>query len=66
MVECRPDTRWRAERIVHCRSRRDGLFYFMRGTEMTAVKQEDLVQNIADAFQYISYYHPRDFIQALG
>ena len=33
---------------------------------MTAVKQEDLVQNIADAFQYISYYHPRDFIQALG
>ncbi|MDR3221140.1 MAG: fumarate hydratase [Candidatus Accumulibacter sp.] len=33
---------------------------------MTAIKQEDLIQSIADAFQYISYYHPRDFIEALG
>ncbi|MDR1934559.1 MAG: fumarate hydratase, partial [Candidatus Accumulibacter sp.] len=33
---------------------------------MTAIKQEDLIQSIADAFQYISYYHPRDFIKALG
>jgi fumarate hydratase class I len=27
---------------------------------MTAIKQEDLIQSIADAFQYISYYHPLD------
>lgn len=33
---------------------------------MTAIKQEDLIQSIADAFQYISYYHPLDFIKALG
>ena len=33
---------------------------------MTAIKQEDLIQSIADAFQYISYYHPRDFIEALA
>ncbi|GHU28812.1 fumarate hydratase class I [Betaproteobacteria bacterium] len=33
---------------------------------MTVIKQEDLIQSIADAFQYISYYHPRDFIKALG
>ncbi|MDR3300451.1 MAG: fumarate hydratase [Candidatus Accumulibacter sp.] len=33
---------------------------------MTAIKQEDLIQSVADAFQYISYYHPRDFIEALG
>lgn len=33
---------------------------------MTAIKQEDLIQSIADAFQYISYYHPLDYIQALG
>ena len=33
---------------------------------MTAIKQEDLIQSIADAFQYISCYHPLDYIQALG
>ena len=33
---------------------------------MTTIKQEDLVQSIADALQYISYYHPKDYIQALG
>ena len=33
---------------------------------MTAIRQEDLIQSIADAFQYISYYHPLDFITALG
>ncbi len=33
---------------------------------MTAIKQEDLIQSVADAFQYISYYHPLDFIKALG
>ncbi len=32
----------------------------------TTIKQEDLVQSIADALQYISYYHPKDYIQALG
>ncbi|MDR2787169.1 MAG: fumarate hydratase [Candidatus Accumulibacter sp.] len=33
---------------------------------MAAIRQEDLIQSIADAFQYISYYHPLDFITALG
>ena len=33
---------------------------------MTTIKEEDFIQSIADAFQYISYYHPRDYIQALG
>ena len=33
---------------------------------MTIIKQEDLIQSIADAFQFISYYHPLDFIKALG
>ena len=33
---------------------------------MTALKKEDLVQSVADALQFISYYHPRDYIQALG
>ncbi|MDY0072164.1 MAG: fumarate hydratase [Thauera sp.] len=33
---------------------------------MSIIRQEDLIQSIADAFQYISYYHPLDYIQALG
>lgn len=32
---------------------------------MTNIKQEDLIQSVADALQYISYYHPTDFIQAV-
>ena len=33
---------------------------------MTIIKQADFVQSIQDALQYISYYHPADYIQALG
>jgi len=33
---------------------------------MTSIKQADFIQSIADAFQYISCYHPLDYIQALG
>ena len=32
---------------------------------MTLIKQDDLVQSVADALQYISYYHPKDFIDAV-
>ena len=32
---------------------------------MTIIKQEDLIQSIADALQFISYYHPTDFIRAM-
>ncbi|MBL8518676.1 MAG: fumarate hydratase [Betaproteobacteria bacterium] len=32
---------------------------------MPAIKQEDFIQSVADAFQFISYYHPADFIAAL-
>lgn len=32
---------------------------------MTVIKQDDLISSIADALQYISYYHPKDFIQAV-
>ena len=33
---------------------------------MTTIRQDDFVQSIADALQFISYYHPLDYIQALG
>jgi fumarate hydratase class I len=29
---------------------------------MTRIRQDDLIQSIADALQHISYYHPVDFI----
>ena len=33
---------------------------------MTTIHQEDLISSVADALQYISYYHPLDYIKALG
>jgi len=33
---------------------------------MTIIKQDDLIQSVADALQFISYYHPLDYIQAVG
>lgn len=33
---------------------------------MRPIKQEDFIQSIADAFQFISSYHSADFIQALA
>ena len=32
---------------------------------MTVIRQEDLIQSVADSLQFISYYHPLDFIQSL-
>src|SRR5580692_8695937 len=33
---------------------------------MATIKQDDLIQSIADALQYISYYHPVDYITNLA
>jgi fumarate hydratase, class I len=32
---------------------------------MTVIRQDDLIDSVADALQFISYYHPLDFIQAV-
>ncbi len=32
---------------------------------MTTIKQQDLIDSVADALQFISFYHPVDFIQAV-
>ena len=32
---------------------------------MTVIRQEDLIESVADALQFISYYHPLDFIRAM-
>ncbi|RVU05047.1 fumarate hydratase [Novosphingobium umbonatum] len=34
--------------------------------EMVTIREEDLIESVADALQYISYYHPMDYIRALG
>src|SRR5216683_5139441 len=33
---------------------------------MTTIRQADLTQSVADALQFISYYHPADYIRALS
>ena len=33
---------------------------------MTVIKEADLIESVADALQFISYYHPMDYIRALG
>jgi len=32
----------------------------------TVIRQSDLIESVDDALQYISYYHPVDFIQAMN
>jgi len=33
---------------------------------MTTIRQDDFIQSVADALQYISYYHPVDYIRSLS
>ncbi len=33
---------------------------------MTQIRQADLIESVADALQYISYFHPMDYVRALG
>lgn len=32
---------------------------------MTVIRQDDLIQSVTDALQFISYYHPKDFVDAV-
>ncbi|OMH30335.1 fumarate hydratase [Motiliproteus sp. MSK22-1] len=33
---------------------------------MTVIRQDDLIDSVADALQFISYYHPVDFVKAVN
>ena len=33
---------------------------------MATIRQQDFIQSVADALQYISYYHPVDYITNLA
>src|SRR3546814_19051782 len=35
-------------------------------SDMTIIREDDLIETVADALQYISYYHPLDYITQLG
>ena len=35
-------------------------------SDMVIIDEADLIESVADALQYISYYHPMDYIRALG
>jgi fumarate hydratase class I len=35
-------------------------------SDMITIREEDLIDSVADALQYISFYHPMDYIRALG
>ncbi len=32
---------------------------------MSVIKQDDVIASVADALQFISYYHPQDFVEAM-
>ena len=33
---------------------------------MATIAQDDLIESVADALQFISYYHPADYIEHLA
>src|SRR5271165_7328068 len=33
---------------------------------MSTIREDDVIASVADALQYISYYHTPDFIRAMG
>lgn len=39
--------------------------YSEKSIMTTVIRKQDLIDSIADALQYISYYHPKEFIQAV-
>ena len=43
-----------------------GFAYKIQKKPMTIIKQDDFIASVADALQFISYYHPLDFIQAVN
>src|ERR1700761_6794699 len=47
-------------------SQEDAPILPVEAAAMTSIKQADLIQSVADALQYISYYHPVDYIRNLS
>jgi len=46
--------------------RKSATWEFAAMSDMTVITEKDVIESVADALQYISYYHPMDYIRALG
>jgi fumarate hydratase class I len=46
--------------------RKSATWEFAAMSDMTVITENDVIESVADALQYISYYHPMDYIRALG
>src|ERR1700676_3076824 len=61
-----PDCRGFASRPRPRVGRFAAQFVFHWGYAMTVIREADVIAGVADALQYISYYHTPDFIRAMG
>src|SRR3982750_3101618 len=52
---------------LYLRTGLGGTAFPCRARPMTVtIREADLIESVADALQFISYYHPMDYIRALG
>src|SRR3546814_14397608 len=56
----------RGRRVAHPLKRASKAIRQGLETGVTTIRQDDVIASVADALQYISYYHPMDYIRALG
>src|SRR3546814_15654928 len=56
----------RGRRVAHPLERASKAIRQGLETGVTTIRQDDVIASVADALQYISYYHPMDYIRALG
>src|SRR5210317_2293352 len=43
----------------------NSLTQYTEEVSMSLIRQDDLISSVADALQFISYYHPIDFVQSV-
>src|SRR3546814_9557528 len=56
----------RGRRVAHPLKRASKAIRQGLETGVTTIRQDDVIASVADALQYISYYHPMDYIRELG
>src|SRR3546814_6999204 len=56
----------RGRRVPHPLKRASNAIRQGLETGVTTIRQDDVIASAVDALQYISYYHPMDYLRALG
>src|SRR3546814_18255024 len=56
----------RGRRVAHPLKRASKAIRHGLETGVTTIRQDDVIASVAAARQYISYYHPMDYIRSLG